>query len=74
MDIVLVEFTTVNKKGVERMLLPLQDVCLLGETKDGCCVVGNDGCVYDALNVYDVVKKTLLDNGIKVVSLPVPNL
>lgn len=74
MDIVLVEFTTVNKRGVEQYIVPLRDAILLGRTKDGCCVQTNDGCVYDAINDYDDVKKTLVDNGIKVIELPVPNV
>ncbi len=73
MDIVLVEFTTANKKGEEKFILSLQDICLLGKTKDGCCVMTNDGCVYDALNAYDDVKKMLADNGINVMTFPTPN-
>ena len=73
MDNVLIEFTTVNKIGKERFTLSLHDVCLLGESKKGCCIMANDGSVYDAVNVYDDVKKTLADAGIKVISLPVPN-
>lgn len=72
METVLVEFTSVNKYGKERFLVLLQDVCLLGETKNGCCVMINDGNVYDCANVYDDVKKLFSDNGIKVVSLPIP--
>ncbi|MCM1043265.1 MAG: hypothetical protein NC350_03535 [Corallococcus sp.] len=72
MDTVLIEFTTVNKSGTERFLLPLRETCLLGENKKGCCVMVNDGCVYDVVNAYDDVKKTLAEAGIKIVSLPVP--
>ena len=72
MDNVLIEFTSVNKSGKERFILPIHDVCLLGESKKGCCVMANDGSVYDVVNVYDDVKKKLVDANIKVISLPVP--
>lgn len=72
METVLVEFTSVNKYGKERFLVSLQDICLLGETKNGCCVMINDGNVYDCANVYDDVKKLLSASGITVIYLPVP--
>lgn len=69
----LIEFTTVNKHGVERFLLSIDDAILLGETKNGCCVQRrDDGCVFDAVNSYDDVKKVLVANGIAVIELPVP--
>ena len=71
MDIVFLGFATVSKRGVERFMLPCRDVVLLGETKDGCCVQREDGSTYDAVNTYDDVQKCLVDNGIKVINLPV---
>lgn len=73
MGVVFVEFTTVNKYGVERYLLSFKDVVFLGETKNGCCVQREcDGCTYDVINAYNDVKKTFVDNGIKVIDLPIP--
>lgn len=68
----LVEFLSANKSGKERFTIPLQDICLLGETKKGCCVLSNDGNIYDVVNTYDDVKNALEHAGIAVLTVPVP--